>query len=135
MDLNQVRVRGNLGKDPVFFEATNERAAMASFSLATNVRYRDRSGKEVERTEWHNIVLYDWCAEVARGYSVGTKVDVEGYLRTRKYESADGKGSVVEIVGRDIHEVKLPPRSERGDNAPAQPQQAGHPAEAEPNYH
>ena len=135
MDVNQVRLRGNLGKDPVFFEATNDRADMASLSLATNVRYRDRSGKEVERTEWHHIVLYDWCADVARDYRVGTKVDVEGYLRTRKYESAEGKSSVVEIVGRDIHEVKWPLRTERGDNAPARQNQTGISDESEPNYH
>ena len=135
MDINRVELRGNLGKDPEIFEPTTDRGLMVKLSLATNIRYRDRSGKEVEQTEWHNIVCFDWSAEVARTFRKGIKVSLEGYLRNRTYENEQGKRTVVEVVVRDLHEVKAPPRNEsQADSTPARHSNDA-PASAEPNYH
>ena len=113
MDCNQVRLRGNLGKDPVIYDSKPDQAPMAIFSIATNIRYKDKNGKDVERTEWHNCVCYDWRVDVARAFHQGNKIEVDGYLRTSKIATDKGDRTMTEIVVHDLHEVKLPPRTEQ----------------------
>ena len=101
--VNKVILIGNLGKDP---EVRNleSGAKVANFSLATTENYKDRNGNKVERTEWHNIVLWRGLADIAERYlRKGSKVYIEGRIRSRSYDDKDGnKRYVTEIEGQNM---------------------------------
>ena len=60
---------------------------MASFSIATSRRWKDRDGNKQEQTEWHNIVVWGKAAEIAGQYlTKGKQVFVEGRLQTRSWD-------------------------------------------------
>lgn len=85
--MNKAILLGYVGRDPEI-RYIGQRP-VASFSLATTEpSRRNAAGEEVpERTEWHNIVMYDGAAEVAEKYiRKGTRMLVEGKLRTRVWE-------------------------------------------------
>jgi single-strand DNA-binding protein len=84
--VNKVILVGNLGRDPEL-RSTPSGQQVASFSLATNRRWRDRDGNRQEQTEWHNIVCWGRQAEVAGQYlTKGKQIYVEGRLQTRSWE-------------------------------------------------
>lgn len=88
--LNKVMLIGNLGKAPVM-RWLESGQAMCTLSLATSERYRDKAGQSQERTEWHRIVLWRELAEIAeRHLTKGQKVYIEGRLRTRTWQDAEG---------------------------------------------
>ncbi len=87
MSVNRVILVGNVGKNPEI-RYIGDRPC-ATFSLATTERaYRSAAGTDVpERTEWHNIVMWDRNAEAAERYiTKGTKLYIEGKLRTRDWQ-------------------------------------------------
>ncbi|HAH59617.1 MAG: single-stranded DNA-binding protein [Lentimicrobium sp.] len=95
--VNKVILIGNLGKDPEVVNFDNG-VKKASFSLATNDSYKNREGQEVDRTEWHNIVMWRGLAEVAEKYlRKGSQVYIEGSLRTRSYEKDGQKRYITDI--------------------------------------
>ncbi len=84
--VNKVILIGNLGRDPELRSTPNGQA-VATFSLATNRKWRDRDGNKQEQTEWHNIVCWGRQAEVAGQYlSKGRQIYVEGRLQTRSWD-------------------------------------------------
>ena len=84
--VNKVILVGNLGRDPEV-RSTPSGQPVASFSLATNRRWRDRDGNRQEQTEWHNIVCWGRQAEVAGQYlTKGKQIYVEGRLQTRSWD-------------------------------------------------
>ena len=88
--INKVILVGRLGKDPEIrtFENGSKRA---SFSLATTEYRKDKDGNRVEMTEWHNIVMWRNLAELAEKYlRKGRQIYVEGRLRTRNWDDANG---------------------------------------------
>lgn len=89
--LNQVSLIGRLGKDPEI-RHTQGGKAIANFSLATSETWRDKSGEKQERTEWHNIVVFnEGLAGVVEKYlTKGSQCFVQGQLRTRKWEDKEG---------------------------------------------
>jgi len=90
--LNKVMLIGNLGKDPEI-RSLNSGDRVANFSLATSESWRDRaSGEKRERTEWHNIVIFnDNLVKVAENYlRKGSKVYIEGAIQSRKYTDKTG---------------------------------------------
>lgn len=89
--LNQVSLIGRLGKDPEI-RHTQGGKPIANFSLATSETWKDKSGEKQERTEWHNIVVFnEGLSGVVERYLVkGSQVFVQGQLRTRKWEDKDG---------------------------------------------
>jgi single-strand DNA-binding protein len=90
--VNKVILVGNLGKDPRV-SRTNAGDPVVNFSLATSETWRDKaSGERKERTEWHNIVVFNEnIARVVEQYcKKGTKVYVEGQLQTRKWADQSG---------------------------------------------
>lgn len=98
--LNKVMLIGNLGKDPeVRYTTSNQ--AVASFSLATSEKFKNKTGEWEERTEWHNITLWGRLAEIAKDYlAKGKTVYIEGRLQTRKWQDKDGRDRyTTEIVG------------------------------------
>lgn len=85
--LNRVMILGNLGADPVI-RSMSSGARVASFSVATSEKWRDKSSNEQrERTEWHRVSLFgDGLVGVVERYlQKGSKVYIEGELRTRKW--------------------------------------------------
>lgn len=85
--VNKVILIGNLGKDPEM-RYTPAGVAVANLTLATSESWKDKqSGENVERTEWHRIVIFQRLAEIAGEYlRKGSKVYIEGRLQTRKWQ-------------------------------------------------
>ncbi len=84
--VNKVFLIGNLGRDPEL-RSTTSGQPVASFTLATNRRWKDREGNRQEQTEWHNIVCWGRLAEIAGQYlTKGKQIFVEGRLQTRSWE-------------------------------------------------
>ena len=151
MSLNKVMLIGNVGRDPNvrYLEGNNPGAQgrkVATFTLATSERYRDRSGETRETTEWHNIVAWGQPADVCERFvRKGTQLYIEGKLRTRKYTDAQGQEKYTTEVNVDT--LQLLGRRE-GDGAPYptdpqggyQPRQGGYqqppqqPAYQQPAY-
>ena len=101
--LNKVLLIGNTGRDPeVRYTASG--TAVASFSLATSERFKNKGGEWEERTEWHNIILWGRLAEIAGEYlTKGKTVYIEGRIQTRKWQDRDGKDRyTTEIVGEKM---------------------------------
>lgn len=98
--LNKVILIGNLGKDPEI-RTTTTGQSIATFSIATGEKFKNRSGEWEERTEWHNVVLWGKLAETARDYlHKGKQVYIEGKLQTRKWEGKDGHDRyTTEVIG------------------------------------
>jgi single-strand DNA-binding protein len=99
--INKVILIGNLGKDPEL-RYTPGGQAVASFSLATSEKWRDKDGVMQDKTEWHNIVVWGRQAEVAKEYlAKGKQVYIEGRIQTRSWEDKEGnKRYTTEIVGQ-----------------------------------
>ena len=99
--VNKVILVGNLGRDPEI-RFTQAGKKIANFSLATSESWRDRqSGERRERTEWHRIVVFsEGLADVVEKYvKKGSKLYIEGQLRTRKWQGQDGRDNyTTEIV-------------------------------------
>jgi len=88
---NRVQLIGRLGQEPeiITFKDGNK---MAKFSLATDDSYKDKDGKKVERTYWHNVVVNGGLVKVVEGYvTKGQEIAVEGKLTNRTWEDKDGK--------------------------------------------
>lgn len=99
MSVNRVILIGNLGKDPEL-KYTSSGTAVATFSLATTERYKDKQGEQQEKTEWHNVVAWRQLAEICGKYlHKGKQVYLEGKIQTRSYDDRDGnKRYITEIV-------------------------------------
>ena len=97
--VNRVYLLGRLGKDPVLKHFSNDNV-IAEFSLATSENYKDKEGKWIEVTDWHNIKLpYKSLAERAEKYlKKGSQVFVEGKIKTRSYEKDGATKYITEIV-------------------------------------
>jgi single-strand DNA-binding protein len=115
--VNRVILVGNLGKDPdmLFLEGN---IPIAKFSLATTETHKDRSGKQVSQTEWHNVVLWRGLAELAQKYlHKGSLVYIEGRLRSRSWEDKEGnKKFTTEIVGDNL--IMLDRKTDGGTSGP-----------------
>lgn len=104
--MNKVILMGNVGKDPVIRYV--ETRPIAEFTLATTERARNNAqGVTIpERTEWHNIVMWDKAAEAAEKYiRKGTRLLVEGKLRTRIWEDRNTLKHTVTAVYVDAFEI------------------------------
>ncbi|NCD42843.1 MAG: single-stranded DNA-binding protein [Bacteroidia bacterium] len=88
--VNKVILVGNLGNDPDVV-AIETNLKKATFRMATTESYRNREGQRVDQTEWHTITVWRGLAEVVEKYlHKGSKVYVEGRLRTREYTDKEG---------------------------------------------
>lgn len=103
--VNKVILIGNLGSDPEV-RYTPSGSAVANITLATSESWRDKqSGELQERTEWHRVVFFNRLAEIVGEYlRKGSKVYVEGALRTRKWQDKAGlERYTTEIVAAEMH--------------------------------
>ena len=89
--VNKVIIIGNLGADPEARQFNNG-GNVTNISVATSEQWTDKqSGEKREATEWHRVSLFNRLGEIAAQYlRKGSKVYIEGSLRTRKYQAPDG---------------------------------------------
>ncbi|MGQ9426314.1 single-stranded DNA-binding protein [Gilvimarinus sp. F26214L] len=112
--INKVILIGNLGVDPEtkYMPSGN---AVTNVSLATSESWKDKqTGEQQERTEWHRVVFFNRLAEIAGEYlRKGSKVYVEGSLRTRKWQDQSGQDRyTTEIVANEMQML-----DSRGDSS------------------
>jgi single-strand DNA-binding protein len=89
--VNKVILVGNLGRDPEM-RSTQGGLPIATFSMATSRRSKDRDGNRKEETEWHNIVVFGKQAEIAAQYlTKGKQIYLEGRIQTRSWEDKEDK--------------------------------------------
>ena len=131
MSLNKVMLIGNVGRDPEvrYLDGQSGNAKVATFTLATTERYRDRNGETRENTEWHNIVAWRNTADVVERFvRKGTQLYIEGRIRTRSWDDQTGnKRYTTEILADNLQllgkKTDNPGAQQGGYQAPAQNQQ------------
>lgn len=114
--VNKVILIGNLGTDPEV-RYTSSGSAVANLNLATSETWKDKqSGEQQDRTEWHRIVFFNRLAEIVGEYlRKGSKIYVEGSLRTRKWQDRNGIDRyTTEIIANEMH--MLDSRAGGGNN-------------------
>jgi single-strand DNA-binding protein len=123
--MNKVIIIGNVGKDPEVKELGSG-SKVASFSVATSRRWKDKDGNKQEDTEWHNVSVFGAMVSVVERFvAKGSKVCIDGRIRTRNYDDKDGvKRYVTEIIAENME--LLSPRPGNTTNDP----QAGYDAPA-----
>jgi single-strand DNA-binding protein len=102
--LNKIIVIGNLGRDPEM-RYTASGQSVTSFSVASSRRYTTASGERREETEWFNVSAWGKLGETCNQYlTKGSRVYIEGRLRSRTYETRDGQTRFAnEITLTDMH--------------------------------
>ena len=139
MSLNKAMLIGNVGRDPEvrYLDGNSGQAKVATFTLATTERYRDRNGETRENTEWHNIVAWRNTADVVERFvRKGTQLYIEGRIRTRAWDDQTGnKRYTTEIIADTLQLL-----GKKSDNPGAQPgysapaQQPAYTQPAQPAY-
>ena len=144
--VNKVIIIGNLGADPEARQFNNG-SSVTNISVATSEQWTDKqSGEKREATEWHRISLFNRLGEIAAQYlRKGSKVYIEGSLRTRKYQDQSGQDRYVTEIraeqmqmldgagdnggrqnnGSQYNNAPAPQNQGQYNNAPA-PQNQGH---------
>lgn len=128
--INKVILIGNLGADPEIRRMPSG-DAVANVRIATSESWKDKeTGEARERTEWHNVVFFGRIADVVHQYlRKGSKIYVEGKLRTRKWQTRDGQDrystEVVVDINGNMEMLDARPADRQTDNfaqqQPAQP--------------
>ncbi|MBI2453212.1 single-stranded DNA-binding protein [Candidatus Peregrinibacteria bacterium] len=102
--INSVTLLGNLAKDPEI-RMTESGKKVASFSLATDLRWKNKNGEEKKNTDFHRIIAFEGLGNICEKFlRKGSAVFVLGRLSNRQYEGKDGKMNyITEIIARDIN--------------------------------
>jgi single-strand DNA-binding protein len=128
MYLNKAMIYGNLTRDPEL-KSLPSGMQVCSFSIATNRVYKDRDGKRVESTDYHNIVVFGRQAETSAQYlKKGASAYVEGRLQTQSWEKDGQKHYRTEVVA---DRVQFGPRT-GGTGVAGAPQENGAPKNEAP---
>ena len=101
--INKVIILGNLGQEPKIQHMPSG-SAVTSISVATSESWKDKNtGQQEQRTEWHRVVFFNKLAEIAGQYlKKGSKVYIEGSLRTRSWDKDGEKRYTTEIVANEM---------------------------------
>ena len=96
---NKVNLIGRLGADPEI-RYTSDQVAVANFTLATSESYKDKDDKVQDIVEWHRVVVWGPLAEKVVGKFLvkGSRIDIEGKLKTREWVKDDQKHYTTEVV-------------------------------------
>jgi len=140
MDLNKAVIMGHIGKEPTY-HMMNTGGELCKFSIATSRRWRDKgTGEKREDTSWHNIVVFNayLVENVCHTWlQKGTRVYIEGEIKTRSYEKDGEKKWITEIIIPQVKgelfviekgkgwNVNENPGANRQDAGSGGPQQAG----------
>lgn len=118
--LNKAMVIGRLGADPDV-RYTQSNTAVATMSVATTERYKDRNGELQENTEWHRVVAWSRLAEICQQYlKKGSLVYFEGPIQTREWEDKDGQKRYT----TEIKALNMQMLDSRGDSGGSSPMPA-----------
>jgi len=131
--VNKAIIVGTLGQDPDV-KYTTSGSAVVNISVATNESWKDKTtGQNVEKTEWHRIVIFGKLADIASQYlKKGSQAYFEGKIQTRKWKDQTGNDRYsTEIVANEMQ--MLGGKSESSAPAQRQPQQAAQ-APGESNF-
>lgn len=114
--LNKVCLIGNLGNDPDVRYAQNG-TAVATISVATTEKWKDKDGNPQERTEWHRVKFFGKLAEIVEQYlKKGSQVYVEGSIRSEKYTDKEGAEKIsYDIVANEMKMLGGNGRRDDGD--------------------
>ncbi|MFA5960067.1 MAG: single-stranded DNA-binding protein [Tatlockia sp.] len=118
--INKVILIGNVGVDPEVRYMPNGNA-VTTLSIATSETWKDKqTGDKQERTEWHRVVCFNRLGEIAGEYlRKGSKLYVEGSLRTRKWQDPQGQDRyTTEIVASDVQMLDSKGGAAHFDEAP-----------------
>ena len=119
--VNKAIIIGSVGKDPEV-RATASGDCIVNFSVATSESWKDKQGNKQESTEWHRVSAFGKLAEIIRDYVVkGSKVYIEGKIKTRSYDKDGVKVYVTEIVANELQ--MLDSRGQAPQQAAQAPQQ------------
>jgi len=113
--LNRAEIIGNVGAEPEL-RTTPQGNSVCTLKIATSEAYKDKNTNEwKEHTEWHRIVFWDNLAEqAAKNLNVGSKIYVEGKIRTRKYDDREGiTRFITEIVASKL--IILDPKTQKSN--------------------
>ena len=125
--INKVIIIGNLGNDPDKRALPNG-DVVTNISIATSESWKDAQGQQQERTEWHRVVMFKRLGEIAAEYlKKGSKVYIEGQLRTRQWDKDGQKHYSTEIIAREMQMLdgkSDAPQSNQPSNQPAANNQA-----------
>lgn len=116
--VNKVIIIGNLGADPEARQFNNG-GSVTNISVATSEQWTDKqSGEKREATEWHRISLFNRLGEIAAQYlRKGSKVYIEGSLRTRKYQDQNGQDRYITEIRAEQMQMLDGMSGGQGDNA------------------
>ena len=97
--INKVILVGNLGREPEI-KFSSDGKAIANLAVATSESWKDKNtGEKIEKTEWHRVVIFGRLADIAQKYlHKGSKVYIEGQLRTRSWDQNGEKKYTTEVV-------------------------------------
>jgi single-strand DNA-binding protein len=111
--VNKVILVGTVGKDPEAFDLNNGNT-LVKFSMATSEQWKDKNtGEKKENTEWHRISIFGKLAEIAELYvKKGSKLYIEGKLKTSSYEQDGVKKYTTEIVADSMQMLDGKPSQE-----------------------
>jgi single-strand DNA-binding protein len=123
--VNKVILIGNLGADPEIRHLQNG-VSVANFRIATSETFKDKTtGEKREQTEWHSIVAWRGLAEITEKYlRKGSKVYVEGKLRTRNWQDKDGNQRYTTEIQADEMTLLDRPSGDRSGEQPYRPSAA-----------
>jgi len=134
--VNRVILIGNLGKDPEVRHMPSG-GAVANVTLATSETWRDKqTGETQERTEWHNVVFFNRLAEIAGEYlRKGSKVYIEGSLRTRKWQDKNGEDRyTTESIANEMQMLDGRRNDTQQNSAPHQEPSGGYHPQASDDF-
>jgi single-strand DNA-binding protein len=133
--INKVILVGNVGVDPDVRYLPNGNA-VTTLSIATSESWKDKTtGEKQDRTEWHRVVCFNRLGEIAGEYvRKGSKLYVEGSLRTRKWQDQQGQDKyTTEIIASDIQMLDSKGNSGSSYEDMPQTQQQSAPAQYQQN--
>ncbi len=115
--VNKVILLGNLGRDPEI-RTLESGVKLARIAVATNEYFKGKDGETIEKTEWHNVVLWRWRADIAEKFlQKGSQVYIEGRLQTRQWDDKDGnKRYTTEIIADVLNMVGGKPSGSGADS-------------------
>lgn len=107
--MNKAILIGTLGKDPEIRDVNGKK--IATMSLATTRRWRDKSGEKKEETQWHRVIAWEKVAGIFEAYTKkGSKVCVIGEIQNREYTDKDGiKKHISEVRVEELELLSPPP--------------------------
>jgi single-strand DNA-binding protein len=131
-DLNKCCFIGRLGQDPETRHMPNGNA-VTNISLAVGDDYKDKDGRKVEQTEWVRISAFGKLAEVMAQYlKKGSKVYIEGKMKTRSYDKDGQKHYATEINASEMYMLDSKDSGQSSQQHPSSGQSSHHPAQQAP---